>query len=290
MPWCAVWKRPGFARRAHQRVGLAHPVPDCAAMGLYALIMRTRLHERTFSRARPRRRSAVRSGGRRSPPQAGLPGDRPVVGLTVFYYIWGVVAPSYATTALKIDRGEALWAGVIGDIVFIPALPSGGSCRTGSDGRRCCGPARPAKASHFPMTWLLKDSAWQLAVSMSAMLIFIAASSDRPGGLRGAVSTSIRTVGVESLLHLRGGVRRNRAVPVQGPALRCKCRSRSTCMPCCCSSASCRLHHPGNEGQGPHALIRSGPVELSVVAVLEGSGQPQLMAHPVFAGGRVSRR
>jgi MFS transporter, MHS family, alpha-ketoglutarate permease len=45
------------------------------------------------------------------------------VGLTVIYYIWGVVAPSYATTALKIDRGEALWAGVIGNIVFIAALP-----------------------------------------------------------------------------------------------------------------------------------------------------------------------
>jgi len=45
------------------------------------------------------------------------------VGLTVSYYIWGVVAPSYAATTLKMDRGAALWAGVIANVVFIAALP-----------------------------------------------------------------------------------------------------------------------------------------------------------------------
>ncbi len=45
------------------------------------------------------------------------------VGLTVVYYIWGVVAPSYAATSLKMDRGEALWAGVVANVVFIAALP-----------------------------------------------------------------------------------------------------------------------------------------------------------------------
>ena len=34
-----------------------------------------------------------------------------------------MVAPSYAATTLKMDRGEALWAGVIGNVVFIAALP-----------------------------------------------------------------------------------------------------------------------------------------------------------------------
>jgi hypothetical protein len=41
-------------------------------------------------------------------------------------FMAGVVAPSYATTAPKIDRGEALWAGVVANIVFIAALPTWG--------------------------------------------------------------------------------------------------------------------------------------------------------------------
>ena len=50
---------------------------------------------------------------------------------------------------------------------------------------------------HFPMTWLLKDSAWQLAVGMSVMLIFIAASAAIvPAVYAELFPTSIRTVGV----------------------------------------------------------------------------------------------
>ncbi len=88
------------------------------------------------------------------------------MGLTVIYYIWGVVAPSYATTALKIDRGEALWAGVVANIVFIAALPFWGklSDRIGRKPVLWAG-AIGAAALHFPMTWLLKDAAWQLAVA-----------------------------------------------------------------------------------------------------------------------------
>jgi MHS family alpha-ketoglutarate permease-like MFS transporter len=50
---------------------------------------------------------------------------------------------------------------------------------------------------HFPMTWLLKDSAWQLAVAMSVMLVFIAASAAIvPAVYAELFPTSIRTVGV----------------------------------------------------------------------------------------------
>jgi MHS family alpha-ketoglutarate permease-like MFS transporter len=170
-----------------------------AAMGLYALIMRSRLHETdvfageaSAEKGAPIWPQIVRH--RRQALQViGL-----TVGLTVIYYIWGVVAPSYATTALKIDRGEALWAGVIGNIVFIAALPFWGKLadRIGRKKVLWAG-AIGAGVLHFPMTALLKDSAWQLAVSMSVMLIFIAASAAIvPAVYAELFPTSIRTVGV----------------------------------------------------------------------------------------------
>jgi MHS family alpha-ketoglutarate permease-like MFS transporter len=170
-----------------------------AAMGLYALIMRARLHETDVfeGETTAEKRAPIWPQIVRHRKQAlqviGL-----TVGLTVIYYIWGVVAPSYATTALKIDRGEALWAGVIGNIVFIAALPVWGkiSDRIGRKKVLWAG-AIGSAVMHFPMTWLLKDSAWQLAVGMSVMLIFIAASAAIvPAVYAELFPTSIRTVGV----------------------------------------------------------------------------------------------
>ncbi len=170
-----------------------------AALGLYALIMRSRLHETEAfeSESAGEKRAPIWPQIVRHRRQAlqviGL-----TVGLTVIYYIWGVVAPSYATTALKIDRGEALWAGVIGNVVFIAALPFWGklSDRIGRKKVLWSG-AIGSAVMHFPMTWLLKDSAWQLAVGMSVMLIFIAASAAIvPAVYAELFPTSIRTVGV----------------------------------------------------------------------------------------------
>jgi len=170
-----------------------------AAMGLYALIMRSRLHETDVfaGEALAEKKAAIWPQIVRHRKQAlqviGL-----TVGLTVIYYIWGVVAPSYATTALKIDRGEALWAGVVGNIVFIAALPFWGKLadRIGRKKVLWAG-AIGSGLLHFPMTALLKDSAWQLAVSMSVMLIFIAASAAIvPAVYAELFPTSIRTVGV----------------------------------------------------------------------------------------------
>ncbi|WP_104043558.1 MFS transporter [Arthrobacter sp. ZGTC412] len=170
-----------------------------AALGLYALIMRSRLHETEAFQSES-------AGEKRAPIWPQIVRHRRqalqviglTVGLTVIYYIWGVVAPSYATTALKIDRGEALWAGVIGNIVFIAALPFWGklSDRIGRKKVLWAG-ATGSAVMHFPMTWLLKDSAWQLAVGMSVMLIFIAASAAIvPAVYAELFPTSIRTVGV----------------------------------------------------------------------------------------------
>jgi len=86
----------------------------------------------------------------------------------------------------------------IGNVVFIAALPFWGklSDRIGRKKVLWAG-AGGAAMLHFPMTWLLKDSAWQLAVGMSVMLIFIAASAAIvPAVFAELFPTSIRTVGV----------------------------------------------------------------------------------------------
>src|SRR5688500_14611753 len=170
-----------------------------AAMGLYALIKRARLHEtdvfegETVTEKRAPIWPQIVQHRKQALQVIGL-----TVGLTVIYYIWGVVAPSYATTALKIDRGEALWAGVIGNVVFIAALPFWGKL-SDKIGRKkvLWSGAIGSAVMHFPMTWLLKDSAWQLAVGMSVMLIVIAASAGLvPAVYAELFPTSIRTVGV----------------------------------------------------------------------------------------------
>jgi len=94
------------------------------AIGLYALVMRARMKETEafVAESATEKREPMWPQIYRHRKQAvqviGL-----TVGLTVVYYIWGVVAPSYAATALKMDRGEALWASVIANILFIAALP-----------------------------------------------------------------------------------------------------------------------------------------------------------------------
>ncbi|UVJ39121.1 MFS transporter [Arthrobacter sp. CJ23] len=169
------------------------------ALGVYALVMRARMKEtEAFEAETPKEKHEpmwpqIWRHRKQALQVIGL-----TVGLTVSYYIWGVVAPSYASTTLKMDRGAALWAGVIANIVFIAALPFWGrlSDRIGRKPVLIMG-AAGAALLHFPMTWLLKDSPWQLAVTMSVMLFFIAASAAIvPAVYAELFPTKIRTVGV----------------------------------------------------------------------------------------------
>ncbi|HEY8753240.1 MAG TPA: MFS transporter [Arthrobacter sp.] len=169
------------------------------AIGLYALVMRARMKETEAFTAESRTEKhepmwpQIYKHRKQALQVIGL-----TVGLTVVYYIWGVVAPSYAASALKMDRGEALWASVIANVLFIAALPFWGklSDRIGRKPVMIMSAAGSA-LFHFPMTWLLKDSPWQLAVSMSVMLFFIAGSAAIvPAVYAELFPTKIRTVGV----------------------------------------------------------------------------------------------
>ncbi len=168
-------------------------------LGIYALFMRAKMKEtEAFEAETPNEKRLpiwpqIVKYRKQALQVIGL-----TVGLTVVYYIWGVVAPSYAATTLKMDRGEALWAGVVANVVFIAALPFWGKL---SDriGRKpvIISSAAGAALLHFPMTWLLKDSPWQLAVSMSVMLFFIAGSAAIvPAVYAELFPTHIRTIGV----------------------------------------------------------------------------------------------
>ncbi len=119
------------------------------------------------------------------------------MGFTVIYYVWAINAPAYAQTTLKIEPTSALWAGVIGNLVFLACLPLWGrlSDRVGR---------KPVLISalvgaivlYIPMNALLKDSAWQLAVSMSVMLAVIAAvSSIGPAVYAEMFPTHVRAAG-----------------------------------------------------------------------------------------------
>ncbi|AMB41698.1 MFS transporter [Paenarthrobacter ureafaciens] len=169
------------------------------ALGIYALFMRAKMKEtEAFEAESPKEKRApmwpqIVKYRKQALQVIGL-----TVGLTVVYYIWGVVAPSYAATALKMDRGAALWAGVLANVVFIAALPFWGrlSDRIGRKPVLIMSSAGAA-LFHFPMTWLLKDSPWQLTVSMSVMLFFIAGSAAIvPAVYAELFPTHIRTVGV----------------------------------------------------------------------------------------------
>ena len=233
-----------------------------AVMGLYALIMRSKLHEteafegETASEKRAPIWPQIVKHRKQALQVIGL-----TVGLTVIYYIWGVVAPSYAATTLKIDRGETLWASVIANIVFIAALPFWGklSDRIGRKKVLWAGAAGSA-VMHFPMTWLLKDSAWQLAVShVRHADLHRRQRRDRSGRLRGTVPHQHPDHRRRRpVLHLRGRVRRDRPVPADlarhhRPRQRVQRLRRGAAA----GQRHVRLHHPGDEGQGPDALVET---------------------------------
>ena len=118
-------------------------------------------------------------------------------GFTVIYYVWAINAPAYAQTTLKIDPTSALWAGVVGNVVFLVALPLWGKV---SDrvGRKpvLLGALAAAVVLYIPMNAILKDSAWQLALTMSIMLAVIAGvASIAPAVYAEMFPTHVRAAG-----------------------------------------------------------------------------------------------
>lgn len=170
-----------------------------AVFGLYALVMRMKMNEsEVFTRTgakseRPPMWGQIVKYRKQAGQVIGIG-----MGISVSYYIWGIVAPTYASTSLGIDKGQALWAGVAANLVFVAALPFWGkfSDRFGRKPTLWISAVGSA-VMFFPMTWLLHDSVWQLFVAMSVMLFFIAANASIvPAVFAELFPTSIRAVGV----------------------------------------------------------------------------------------------
>ncbi|WP_372698809.1 MFS transporter [Arthrobacter sp. JSM 101049] len=180
-----------------------------AVIGLFALYMRTKLEEtEAFEEASV-------EGGRRPEAPAGSAPENVfrqlatnwrqaakviglTVGLTVVYYVWGVSTPAYAIHELGIDATGALWAGVAANVVFLVALPLWGrlSDRIGRKPVLLVSGVGSA-VFFFPATLIVRDSAVQLALGMSIMLVFIAASAAIvPSVYAELFPTTIRTMGV----------------------------------------------------------------------------------------------
>jgi MHS family alpha-ketoglutarate permease-like MFS transporter len=118
------------------------------------------------------------------------------VGITVVYYAWAIAAPVFAMTR-GVDKSDALWAGVVANLVFIAALPAWGAL---SDriGRKpvslgCC---IALAVAIFPLNAALGDTALQLGVTMSLALVLIAGpASIGPALFAELFPTRIRVMG-----------------------------------------------------------------------------------------------
>lgn len=119
-------------------------------------------------------------------------------GGTVAYYAWGISAPGYAIAVKGIEPTNALWAGVCAQLVYIIALPIWGAV---SDriGRR---PTLMVFALgfivlSFPLSWLIRDAAWQLGVAMGiALAIHASAAALLPAVFSELFPTRVRAVGM----------------------------------------------------------------------------------------------
>lgn len=168
--------------------------------GLYALVMRSRMHETEHFAAEPTQDEEGPSiwaevwAHRASAAKViGL-----TVGLTVAFYTWAIAAPAHAIAALGIDAQSALWAGVVANLVFIAILPLWGalSDRIGRKPVFVTSGLGMAVVS-FPLNSYLQDSAIQLAVSMIVALVFVAASASiLPAVFAEMFPTRVRTIGV----------------------------------------------------------------------------------------------
>lgn len=119
-------------------------------------------------------------------------------GLTVAYYIWSVTIASIAQTSFGFDADAAFTASLIGNFVFILALPVWGwaSDRIGRKPSIIIGLGGTA-VLYFPMIWLISGGqVWQLTLAICIQLILLAGFlSHAPATYAEMFPTDQRTAG-----------------------------------------------------------------------------------------------
>lgn len=184
-----------------QSYGWRIPFVIGGLFGLYALVMRSRMHETEHfeTEVEPAEASGPSMFAEIwTHRAAALKVIGLTVGLTVAFYTWAIAAPAHAIATLGIDAQHALWAGVIANLFFIAILPLWGalSDRIGRKPVFMASAVGMAVVS-FPLNAYLQDSAVQLAVSMIVALVFVAAAAAiLPAVFAELFPTRIRTIGV----------------------------------------------------------------------------------------------
>ncbi|WP_345471040.1 MFS transporter [Glutamicibacter ectropisis] len=149
-----------------------------ALAGLYTLYLRRSMEEpeafKQVAEQKPEQRRGIVAQvweHRRSALQViGM-----TVGVTVAYYAWAINAPTFANTQLGMDRGLTLWAGVIGNIVLIAALPLWGmlSDRLGRKPVMIIS-AAGTLVLYYPIIWWQHNDFLVLVLSVSIMSAMLA--------------------------------------------------------------------------------------------------------------------
>lgn len=186
-----------LSKAAMDAYGWRIPFLVGAALGVFALYMRRGMEESEVFTADKAPRQPLWPQIFKHRKAAGQVIGM-TVGMTVAYYAWAVNAPAYAASVLHIDRGQALWAGVVGNLVFMAALPFWGwlSDRIGRKPVMLFTTIGSA-VLFFPMNAILKDSAWQLGLTLCIMLFVMAAfSAIGPAVYAELFPTRIRAIGV----------------------------------------------------------------------------------------------
>ncbi|MEX3610965.1 MFS transporter [Rothia sp. LK2588] len=119
-------------------------------------------------------------------------------GLTVAYYIWSVTMASLATSSFGYSASDAFTASLIGNVVFILALPVWGAL-SDKVGRKPCMLIGLIGSGvlYFPLFALVQGGQmWQLATAISIQLILLAGFlSHAPATYAEMFPTSQRTAG-----------------------------------------------------------------------------------------------
>lgn len=176
------------------------PFLIAAILGLYTLVLRTRLKETdSFAAARSERADDRISFWRQLIDNriavikvVGL-----TLGFTVSFYVWAVTPPAYASEVLGMDTSSALWAGLVGNALFIICLPLWGalSDRIGRKPVMLIGLLGSA-ISYWPMNSIMTDKPWTLIVSMTVVLFFLSAvAAISPAVYSELFPTGVRTLG-----------------------------------------------------------------------------------------------
>lgn len=119
-------------------------------------------------------------------------------GLTVAYYIWSVSMASVAQSSFNFSASDAFTASLIGNVVFIVALPFWGIAADKIGRKPSMLIALIGSAVlYFPMLWLLAGGQqWQLTLAISIQLVFLAGFlSHAPAAYAEMFPTNQRTAG-----------------------------------------------------------------------------------------------